>query len=194
VASKSCAPTSRGHGVPRRGHAQFATLEIAHRFVPDAMLAFSALRNTENGPPFAARRDSVRLPSFQCGPQLNVSRSLLWRLLAVAARRQPVAADAEQHALTLVKRVPGRLSPTPSCRSRSRPRSASWTAIDVVDPRKRLLSRRRQRPFAPRSRAQQSAASCTDGTDRRVVGGAPAASSGASATLGVGRINAPRVP
>src|ERR1700730_18801090 len=51
------------------------SLEIAHRFVPDLMLAFSALRNTE-------------------------------------------------------------------------------------DPGKRLLSRRRQRPFVPRSRAQQSAASC----------------------------------
>jgi hypothetical protein len=44
------------------------------------MLAFSALRNTENGPPFVVWRDSVRLPSFQCGPQLSVSPSLLCRL------------------------------------------------------------------------------------------------------------------
>ncbi len=111
MAAKSCAPTDRGQGVLRRGHAQFATLEIAHWFVPDSMLAFSALRNTENGPPFVARRDSVRLPSFQCGP--CVSRSLLCRLLAVAGRRQPVAADAKQHALTLVKRVAGQVKPDP---------------------------------------------------------------------------------
>jgi hypothetical protein len=140
----TCAPTDRGQGVLRRGRAQFATLEIAHRFVPDSMLAFSALRNTENGPPFVVWRDSVRLPSFQCGPQLSVSRSLLCRLLAVAARHQPVAADARQHALTLVKRVAGQVKPEPKL-----PFAIETTIrqldplLHVVDPGKRLLSRRR---------------------------------------------------
>ena len=41
----------------------------AHRFVPDSMLAFSALRNTENGPPFVVWRDSVRLPSVRSSAQ-----------------------------------------------------------------------------------------------------------------------------
>jgi hypothetical protein len=59
VSAKSCAPTDRAQGVPRRGHVQFATLKIARRFVPDSMLAFSALCNTENGPPFVVWRDSV---------------------------------------------------------------------------------------------------------------------------------------
>jgi len=68
------------------------------------MLAFSVLRNTENGPPLVVWRYSVRLSSFQRGPQLSVSPSLLCRLLAVAARHQLVAADAKQHALTLSRR------------------------------------------------------------------------------------------
>ena len=87
MTAKSCALADRGQGVPRRAHTQFATQEIAHRFVPDAMLAFSALRNTENGPLFVVWRDSVRLPSFQCGPQRSVSPSLLCRLQRCIAGR-----------------------------------------------------------------------------------------------------------
>ncbi len=132
---------------------------------------------------------------LQCGPQLSVSPSLLCRLLALAARHQPVTADAKQHALTLVKRVAGRLSPTPSLAFaiettiRQPDRYCTWWTEANG-----FFTRAATDLSLPAAELSKSAASCIDGTDRRVVGGAHAISSHASATLGVGRINAPRVP
>src|SRR6476619_5294105 len=93
-------------------------------------------------------------------------------LLAVAAGQQPVAADAKQHARTLVKRVAGQGKPDPKLpfaiesTIRQLDRYCSWwTQANGFFPGAP------DEPFASRGRAQQSSANRMDGVGRRVAGG-----------------------